>query len=80
MTKEKLKDEIKKELLNNDQEQSFITIQAQIISLTTQLIKKGIFKTEDLDEMSKTTNEYIEIVNERIVDKALKELEDLQDE
>ena len=80
MTKAELKEEVKKEILNNEQQQGYLTINAQFMSLTTQLIKKDILNSEDIDEMAKLTNEYIEMLNERIIEKAMKELEDLQDE
>ena len=80
MTKAELKEEVKKEVLNNDLQQSYLTINAQFMSLTTQLIKKGILKSEDIDEMTESTNKYIEMLNEKIINKAMKELEDLQDE
>ena len=80
MKEEELKEEVKKQILNNEQQQGYITINAQFISLTTQLIKKGILKIKDIDEMQKTTNEYIEMLNENIINKAMKELEDFKDE
>lgn len=61
------KEEIKEELLNDDQQQTNIIINAQFMALYTQLIKKGIMVPKDLDEMDKFTKEYIDMVNDKLV-------------
>lgn len=63
------REEIKEELLNNEQQQTNITINAQFISLYTLLIRKGIMTKNDIEEMEKLTQEYIEKLNNKLIDK-----------
>ncbi len=73
------KEEVKQEILNDEQQQTNITINAQFIALYTQLIKKGLFVTKDLDEMNELTKEYIDKLNDKIADKVLEQLKNMED-
>lgn len=74
------KEEIKEELLNNDQQQTNIIINAQFISLYTQLIKKGLFSKNDIDEMNEFTEEYIKKLNNKITDEIFKKIKEEENE
>lgn len=69
------REKIKEEIVKDEQQQTNIIINAQFMSLYTQLIKKGLFSTEDIDEMNEFTKEYIEKLNEKLVDKVIEEME-----
>lgn len=70
------KEEIKEELLNDGQQQTNIIINAQFISLYTQLIKKGLFSKEDINEMNEFTKEYIDKLNNKLTDEIFKKIEE----
>lgn len=62
------RDEIKEEILNDEEQQFKTTTAAQFAALNKQLVKKGLLTKEDLDEINKLTNEYVEKINEQSVD------------
>lgn len=70
------REEIKEEILNNEQQQTNIIMNAQFLALYTQLIKKGLFSKKDIDEMVKFSNEYIDKLNDKVVDEIFKRIED----
>lgn len=62
------RDEIKEEILNDEEQQFKTTTAAQFLALNEQLIKKGYFTKEDIEEMNKTTNKYVKKLNDQAVD------------
>lgn len=73
------REKIKEEIVKDGQQQTNIIINAQFSALYTQLIKKGILAISDIDEMDKLTKEYIEKLNEKLVDKVIEEMEKYND-
>lgn len=69
------REEIKEEILNNEQQQTNIIINAQFMSLYTQLIKKGLFSKKDIDEMVKFSDEYIDKLNDKVTEEIFKRME-----
>lgn len=74
------REEIKRELLNDEQQQTNIIINAQFISLYTQLIKKGLFFEQDINEMNKFTEEYIDKLNDKLTDEIFKKMKEEENE
>ena len=72
MTKEK----IKEELLKDEQQQTNIIINAQFISLYTQLMKKGILMKKDIDEMDELVKKYIDELNDKITNKIYEQIKE----
>lgn len=68
------REQIKEELLNNEQQQTNIIINAQFMALYAQLTKKGLFSTKDIEEMNEFTNKYIDMLNEKVTDRVMEEL------
>lgn len=68
------KEEIKEEILNNEQQQTNIIINAQFMALYTQLIKKGLFSKKDIVEMNEFTEEYIDKLNDKVTDEIFKKI------
>lgn len=68
-------EEIKQELLKDDGSQRDITISSTFLAICNQLIKKEVFTLDDIDEINKTTEEYVEYFNKQIAEKALEKLE-----
>ena len=74
------REEIKKEILNDEQQQTNIIINAQFMSLYTQLIKKGLFSEQDINEMNKFTEEYIDKLNDKLTDEIFKKMKEEENE
>lgn len=74
------REEIKEKILNNDQQQTNIIINAQFMSLYTQLIKKGLLSIKDIDEMNEFTEEYIDKLNNKLIDAAFKKIKEENNE
>lgn len=68
-------EEIKKELLKDEQAQYNITTTATFIALYKQLVKMGILKEEDIDEINKNTIELVDYMNNKAVEKILASIE-----
>ena len=68
-------DEIKQELLKDEQAQHDITITATFISLYKQLVKRGILKKEDIDEINKNTIELVDNMNNKAAAEVLAKIE-----
>lgn len=73
-------EEIKKELLENEQQQTNIIINSQFMALYTQLIKKGVFAQKDIDEMNEFTKEYIEKLNDKVANEIFRRIEEEENE
>ena len=69
------REEIKQEILNDEQQQFQITTAATFKSLYHYLIKKGILTVEDIDVLNKLTIEYANKINEITIDKVMNDLE-----
>lgn len=65
------REEIKRELLNNDTEQKFITLTSQFISLVTILIRKGIVTEKDFNDLLELTDDRINALNEKVIDEIM---------
>ena len=65
------REELKEELLNDEEQQFKTTVAAQFVSLLQHLITKGLFTTEDIDAVNKLTDEYAKAINEKSVDKMM---------
>lgn len=52
------REEIKEELLNDEEYQFKTTVAAQFATLFEYLVKKGIFTKAEIDEMNKSTDEF----------------------
>jgi hypothetical protein len=74
------KEEIKEELLKNDQEQTNIIINAQFMALYTQLVKKGVLYKKDINEMNKFTEEYIDKINNKLTDEIFERIKEESNE
>lgn len=69
------REEIKQEILNNEQIQFQTTTSATFAALYKYLIKKGILTKEDIDALNKLTTEYVNKLNEITIDKVMNDLE-----
>ena len=74
------KEEVKKELLNDNEIQFQSAITATFIALYQQLIKKEIFTDKDVDEINENTVKIADTINETIIDETMKMLEEEKDE
>jgi len=74
------KEEIKEELLNDEQQQTNIIINAQFMALYTQLIKKGVLYEKDINEMNKFIEEYIDKLNDKLTDEIFKKIKEEENE
>lgn len=74
------KEEIKKELLNDEIEQRFMFQNAQYISLITQLIRKGTLLETDINEIEKLTEECVEQLNEKAVNMIMEKIKEEEHE
>lgn len=68
-------DEIKQELLKEEQAQHDITVTATFISLYNQLVKRGILKKDDIDEINKNTIELVDNMNNKAAAQVLASIE-----
>ena len=68
------REEIKEELLNDDDQQFKTMVAAQFATLYEYLTKKEIFTKAEIDEMNKSTEEYVEKINDITVDMIMKKL------
>lgn len=73
-------EEIKQELLENEQQQTNIIINSQFMALYTQLIKKGLFSNKDIDEMNKFTEEYIDKLNDKVANEIFRRFKEEENE
>lgn len=73
------KEEVKQEILKDDQQQTNIIINAQFMAIKTQLTRKGLFSVNDLNEIETLTKEYIDLLNDRIADKVLEQLKGMEE-
>ena len=64
--------EIKREVLNNDLRQESIKLNAQFISLVIILIRKGIIKEEELNDLYKLIDEQADKLTEKLIDEVMK--------
>ena len=62
------REEIKREVLNNDLRQESIKLNAQFISLVIILIRKGIIKEEELNDLYKLIDEQADKLTEKLID------------
>lgn len=69
------REEIKQEILNNEQIQFQTTTSATFAALYEYLIKKGILTKEDIDALNKLITEYVNKLNEITIDKVMNYLE-----
>jgi hypothetical protein len=70
------REEIKKELLTNEEQQFKIMVAAQFAVLYEYLVKKEVFTEADIKEMNKSTEEYVEKINELSVEFMMKSFEE----
>lgn len=68
------REEVKEELLNNEDQQFRTMVAAQFTTLYEYLVKKEVFTKEDIDEMNKSTVQFAEKLNEVAVDVIMKQL------
>ena len=66
------REEIKREVLNNDLRQESIKLNAQFISLVIILIRKGIIKEEELNDLYKLIDEQADKLTEKLIDEVMK--------
>lgn len=66
------REEIKREVLNNDLRQESIKLNAQFISLVIILIRKGIIKEEELNDLDKLIDEQADKLTEKLIDEVMK--------
>jgi hypothetical protein len=66
------REEIKREVLNNDLRQESIKLNAQFISLVIILIRKGIIKEEELNDLNKLIDEQADKLTEKVIDEVMK--------
>ena len=66
------REEIKREVLNNDLRQESIKLNAQFISLVIILIRKGIIKEEELNALDKLIDEQADKLTEKLIDEVMK--------
>lgn len=66
------REEIKKELLTNEEQQFKTMVAAQIAVLYEYLVKKEVFTEADIKEMNKSIEEYVEKINELLVEFMMK--------
>ena len=69
------REEIKQEILNDEQQQFKIVTSATFTALYHYLIKKGILTKEDIDALNKLITEYVNKLNEITIDKVMNYLE-----
>jgi len=70
------REEIKKELLTNEEQQFKTMVAAQFAVLYEYLAKKEVFTEADINEMNKSTEEYVEKINELSVEFMMKSFEE----
>lgn len=70
------REEIKEELLTDDDQQFKTMVAAQIAVLYEYLVKKEVFTKTDIEEMNKSTEEYVEKINELSVELIMKKIEE----
>ena len=68
------REEIKEELLNNEEQQFRTMVAAQFATLYEYFAKKGVFTKDEIEQMNKSTEEYVEKLNEVAVDITMKML------
>lgn len=66
------REEIKREVLNNDLRQESIKLNAQFISLVIILIGKGIIKEKELNDLYKLIDEQADKLTEKLIDEVMK--------
>ena len=74
------REEVKKELLNDNEIQFQSAITATFIALYQQLIKKEIFTDKDVDEINENTKKIVDTIKETLIDEIMKVLESCEDE
>ena len=62
------REEIKEELLNDEDQQFKTMVAAQFATLYEYLAKKEVFTEDDIEKMNKSTEEYAERINNAAVD------------
>ncbi|MBQ7139954.1 MAG: hypothetical protein IJO32_00445 [Bacilli bacterium] len=70
------REEIKEELLTDDDQQFKTMVAAQIAVLYEYLVKKEVFTEKDIKEMNKSTEELAEKINELSVELIMKKIEE----
>lgn len=70
------REEIKKELLTNKEQQFKTMVAAQLVVLYEYLVKKEVFTEADIKEMNKSIEEYVEKINELSVEFMMKSFEE----
>ena len=69
------REEIKNNLLKDEEQQMKVMIAAQFQSLYEYLVKKGFLTKEDLSKINKLTEEWVRKINEVTVDKIMEKFE-----
>ncbi len=70
------REEIKKELLTNEEQQFKTMVAAQFAVLHEYFVKKEVFTETDIKEMSKSAEEYVKKINELSVEFMMKSFEE----
>ena len=70
------REEIKKELLTNEEQRFKTMVAAQFAVLYEYLVKKEVFTEADIKQMNKSTEEYVEKINELSVEFMMKSFEE----
>jgi hypothetical protein len=68
-------EEMKQKLLKDEQAQHDITVTATFISLYKQLVKRGVLKKDDIDEINKNTIELVDNMNNKAAEEVLAAIE-----
>lgn len=68
------REEIKEELLNDEDQQFKTMVAAQFATLYEYLTKKEIFTKDDIEKMNKSIEEYVEKINNVTVDVVMERL------
>lgn len=68
------REEIKEELLNDEDQQFKTMVAAQFATLYKYLTKKEIFTKAEIEEMDKLIKEYVEKINDITVDLTMRKL------